>query len=173
MHVRSERDRNVIGAFALAAADALRRAAEDEVGQSGAAAGALITIDAYRGRSIEQLRGPLGLSQPGAVRLVERLEARGWVERRPSPGRATALHLTADGEGLLKRILAARAAALDALLAPLPEGEVAALAAAAEDALAAATTDRPTLERLCRLCERAACERCPVAGALRERRSGS
>ena len=79
MHGRSERDRNLIGAFALAAADAMRSAAEAEVGQSGAAAAALITIGAYRGRSIEQLRGPLGLSQPGAVRLVERLEARAWV----------------------------------------------------------------------------------------------
>jgi len=172
MHVRSDRDRNLIGAFALAAADALRSAAEAEVGQSGAAAAALITIDAYRGRSIEQLRGPLGLSQPGAVRLVERLEARGWVERRPSPGRATALHLTADGEALLKRILAARAAALDALLEPLANEQRAAMTAASEAALAAATTDRPTLERLCRLCERDVCDACPVAGALRERRSG-
>src|SRR5918992_3674897 len=99
MHVRSDRDRNLIGAFALAATDAMRRAAETEVGQSGAAAAALITIDAYRGRSIEQLRGPLGLSQPGAVRLVERLAAQGWVERRPSGGRATALHLTSAGGG--------------------------------------------------------------------------
>ena len=172
MHVRSERDRNLIGAFALAAADAMRRAAEAEVGQSGAAAAALITIDAYRGRSIEQLRGPLALSQPGAVRLVERLESQGWVERRPSPGRATALHLTPAGETVVARVLAARAAALDELLEPLGDDGRAAMAAAAEHALGAATTNRATLERLCRLCERAACSACPVAGALRERRSG-
>ena len=47
------------------------------VGETGAAASALVTIDAYPGRTIEQLRGPLGLSQPGAVRLVERLAAAG------------------------------------------------------------------------------------------------
>jgi MarR family transcriptional regulator, negative regulator of the multidrug operon emrRAB len=143
------------------------------VGQSGAAAAALITIDAYRGRSIEQLRGPLGLSQPGAVRLVERLQAQGWVERRPSGGRATALHLTSAGDAVVARVLAARAAALDELLEPLGDEARAAMAAAAEDALGAATTDRATLERLCRLCERAVCSACPVAGALRERRAGS
>ena len=106
------------------------------------------------------------------MRLSERLEAQGWVERRPSGGRATALHLTAAGEELLARVRAARAAALDALLQPLPEGEIAALAVAAEDALAAATTDRPTLERLRRLCERDVCERCPVSGSPRRRLPG-
>ena len=145
----------------------MRRAAEAEVAQSGAAASALITIGAYGGRSIEHVRGPLGLSQPGAVRLVERLESRGWVERRPTPGRATALHLTAAGEALVERVVAARGAALDALLEPLADTDIAAMAAAADTALAAATTDRGALERLCRLCERDVCEACPVAGALR------
>jgi MarR family transcriptional regulator, negative regulator of the multidrug operon emrRAB len=167
MHDPSPRDRNLIGAFALAAADALRVAAEAEVGQAGAAASALVTVGAYAGRSIEQLRGPLGLSQPGAVRLVERLEAQGWVERHPSPGRASALHLTAAGEAVVERVLAARGAALAELLEPLDRDEQAAMAAAAEKALAAATTDRAALERLCRLCERPACATCPVAGALR------
>src|SRR5688500_2485179 len=104
-----DRYRNVVGAFALAVADALRRAAEAEAGQSGAAAAALLTIEARPGRSIELLRAPLGLSQPGAVRLVERLERQGWVERRPSPGRATALHLTPAGAAVAGRIHAARA----------------------------------------------------------------
>jgi MarR family transcriptional repressor of emrRAB len=167
MHERFARERNLIGAFALAAGDAMRRAAEAEVGQAGAAAGALVTVGAYPGRSIEQLRGPLGLSQPGAVRLVERLEASGWVERRASPGRASALHLTAAGEAVVERVLAARAAALEALLEPLTDEQRAAMAAAGERLLAAATTDRAALERFCRLCERAVCTACPVAAAER------
>jgi MarR family transcriptional repressor of emrRAB len=162
-----DRHRNVVGAFALAVADALRRAAEAEAGQSGAAAAALLTIEARPGRSIEQLRAPLGLSQPGAVRLVERLERQGWIERRPSPGRATALHLTPAGETVAERIHAARAGALAALLEPLDGDQLAALTAAAGAVLAAATADRPALERLCRLCERDVCDECPVAGALR------
>ncbi len=145
----------------------MTRAAEQAVGQTGAAAAALVTVDAYPGRSIEQLRRPLGLSQPGTVRLVERLQDEGWLRRRPTTGRAVALHVTADGKAVVERILIARAAAVAELLEPLAEDSLRAMAAAAEDALAAATTDRPALERLCRLCERAVCERCPVAGALR------
>src|SRR4051794_2264352 len=37
------------------------------------AAGALVTIAAHPNRTVEQLRAPLGLSQPGAARLVQRL----------------------------------------------------------------------------------------------------
>jgi len=90
------------------------------------------------------------------------------VERRPSAGRATALHLTAAGEAVVDRMLAARGAALDALLEPLGGEQLEALTAAAGAVLAAATTDRPALERLCRLCERDVCDECPVAGALRD-----
>jgi DNA-binding MarR family transcriptional regulator len=167
MHVQSTRDRNLIAAFALAAADAMRDAIEESVGQGGGAAAALVTIGAYPGRSIERLRAALRLSQPGTVRLVERLEREGWVERAPSPGRASALRLTDSGTALVERLLAARARAVDELIAPLEPEAIAAMAAAAERALVAQTADRAALERLCRLCERAACDACPVAGALR------
>jgi MarR family transcriptional repressor of emrRAB len=167
MHDRSVRDRNLIGAFALAAADAMRRATEEAVGQGGASAAALVTIGAYPGRSLERLRVALEISQPGTVRLVERLEHAGWVERRPSAGRASALHLTAGGEALVDRLLYARERALAGVLEGVEPAAVAALAAAAEQALAARTSDRAALERQCRLCLRAACDDCPVAGALR------
>src|SRR5688572_21692095 len=62
---------NLLGALALEAADVQEAAARPVVGQGGAAAAALVTIAAHPGRSIEQLRAPLGLSQPGAVRLVD------------------------------------------------------------------------------------------------------
>src|SRR5688500_2652672 len=166
MHVRSGRDRNLIGAFALAAADAMRRAVEETVGQGGATAAALVTLGAYPGRSLEHLRTGLEISQPGTVRLVERLEREGWVERRPSPGRASALHLSASGARLVDELLDARERALAAVLEDVEPEAVAAMAAAAEQALAARTTDRAALERLCRLCERRACGACPVDRAL-------
>src|ERR687895_67620 len=77
---------NLLGALALDAAGALEAATKPVVGQAGAAAAALVTIAAHPGRSIERLRAPLGLSQPGAVRLVERLANLGWVERRGAGG---------------------------------------------------------------------------------------
>jgi DNA-binding MarR family transcriptional regulator len=171
MHDLIAHDRNVIGAFALAASDAMRSAVEQSLGQGGGAAAALTTVGAYPGRSIEQLRGPLALSQPGALRLVERLEREGWLERRPTPGRASALHLTLQGEEIVAGLLGARDAALTALLETLGPDDLAALASAAEQVLSARTTGRGELERLCRLCHRDACDAggaCPVASALRE-----
>jgi DNA-binding MarR family transcriptional regulator len=158
-----ERDLNVVGAFALAAADAMRQAAEQSLGQGASAPAALITIGAYPERTIEQLRRPLGLSQPGALRLVERLEEAGWVARRAANGRGVALSLTAAGENVTAELLRARDASLARLLSPLSASQVRQMAAAAEVVLAAQTDGRHDLERLCRLCDRDHCPDCPVA----------
>ena len=156
---------NVVGAFALAAADAVRQAAEQSLGHGASAPPALVTIGAYPGRTIESLRHPLGLSQPGALRLVERLEGEGWVERREAAGRGVALFLTPAGETVVAELLQARDATIKQLLDPLPESQIMKLADAAEIVLAAQTDSRLALERLCRLCHRTHCPGCPVAGA--------
>jgi MarR family transcriptional regulator, negative regulator of the multidrug operon emrRAB len=162
------RDANLLGAVALDAAGALEAATTPVVGQAGAAAAALVTIAAHPGRTIEALRAPLGLSQPGAVRLVERLVGSGWVERAGGGGRrGLELRLTPAGEALLHELLAARRAALAELLEPLTSAERDQLSGLLEKLLAARTGDRPDLERLCRLCEWRICDECPVAGALR------
>src|SRR3954465_4169390 len=83
MHAQSLRTANLVGAWALVVADAVTRTTERETGLGGAVPAALVTIGAYLDQSIEELRGALGLSQPGTVRLVDRLEAEGWVRRRP------------------------------------------------------------------------------------------
>jgi DNA-binding MarR family transcriptional regulator len=164
MHSR-ERSVNVVGAFALAAADVARRAAEQSLGVGGSAPAALVTIGAYPGRSMEQLRHPLGLSQPGVLRLVERLERAGWVERRDSVGRGVALSLTRSGQKAVAELLEARDAGLRRLLEGLADAELDDLATSAELVLGAQTAGRLDLERLCRLCHRDHCPDCPVAGA--------
>jgi DNA-binding MarR family transcriptional regulator len=163
MYSGNERVTNLLGALALEAAGALA-AVHEPVGQGGAAAAALVTIDAYPGRTIEQLRAPLGLSQPGAVRLVERLTAAGWVDRAGSRGRrGFELRLTDAGQAVVDEVLMRRRAALEELLAPLAGPERAQLETLLEKLLADRTRNRADLERLCRLCERSVCERCPVA----------
>jgi DNA-binding MarR family transcriptional regulator len=142
--MHSERDLNLVGAFALAAADAVRQAAEHSLGQ---------------------VRRPLGLSQPGALRLVERLEQAGWVARRAANGRGVALSLTTAGETVVAEILRARDASLARLLSALSAAQLRQVAAAAEVVLAAETDGRRDLERLCRLCHRDHCPDCPVAAA--------
>jgi MarR family transcriptional regulator, negative regulator of the multidrug operon emrRAB len=156
---------NLLGALTLEAAR-LQETVHEPVGQAGAAAQALVTIGAYPGRSIEQLRAPVGLSQPGAVRLVDRLVASGWVKRGGSRGRrGFELRLTAAGEAVVDDLLARRRAVLAELLEPLSEDERSTLEHLLEKLLAARTGDRADLERLCRLCERRVCNRCPVAAA--------
>jgi DNA-binding MarR family transcriptional regulator len=165
MYSGNPRVANLLGALSLEAARAMD-AVHEPVGETGAAASALVTIGAYPGRSIEQLRAPLGVSQPGAVRLVDRLARAGWVERAGSRGRrGFELRLTDAGEEVVDELLRRRRAALDELLAALSKREQAQLEALLEKLLAARTHDRGDLERLCRLCERRVCERCPVAAA--------
>jgi DNA-binding MarR family transcriptional regulator len=172
MHTSSAEDANphrttnLMGALALEAAHAMEQATQEVVGQAGAATAALVLIPARPEWTIEQLRAPLGLSQPGATRLVARLEDAGWVERiGPGGRRGVRLRLTPEGERVFDRLLLARRAAVSELLAPLSTRERDQLTGLLETLLAARTQDRPTLERICRLCERRCCERCPVAHA--------
>jgi MarR family transcriptional regulator, negative regulator of the multidrug operon emrRAB len=161
---RDTRTANLLGALALEAATAVQ-AAGAVVGQ-GAGAGALVTIAAHPGRTVEELREPLGLSQPGAARLVQRLVDAGWVERSGPGGRGgLRLRPTAAGLALLDELFAARRAALLELLEPLSGPEREALASMLERMLAARTAGTVGAKRLCRLCERHTCERCPVARA--------
>ena len=164
MYSGDARTANLLGALALEATRVMESVREP-VGQAGAAASALVTIGAYPGRTIEQLRAPLGLSQPGAVRLVERLASGGWVERAGSRGRrGFELRLTEAGEAVVDELLSRRRAALAELMDPLSGAERRQLETLLEKLLVARTNDRADLERLCRLCERRVCVRCPVAG---------
>jgi MarR family transcriptional repressor of emrRAB len=165
MYSGSSRTANLLGALALEAARMMETVREP-VGEAGAAATALVTIGAYPDRTIERLRAPLGLSQPGAVRLVERLAGAGWVTRAGARGRrGFELRLTEAGQAVVDELLARRRAVLAELLEPLSEAESRRLEGLLEKLLAARTRERADLERLCRLCERRACERCPVAAA--------
>jgi DNA-binding MarR family transcriptional regulator len=100
------------------------------------------------------------------VRLVDRLVASGWVKRGGSRGRrGFELRLTAAGEAVVDDLLGRRRGVLAELLEPLSEDERSTLERLLEKLLAARTGDRADLERLCRLCERRVCNRCPVAAA--------
>jgi MarR family transcriptional regulator, negative regulator of the multidrug operon emrRAB len=160
-----ERTANLLGALALTVADRMA---------TGSDAAALITLRNYaEGEPLDLLRRALALSHPGVVRLADRLERRGLVERHRSErdGRAVALRLTRAGRRAADDALAARAAAIDDALATLDPGERAALAGMLERMLAAATTDATASLVICRLCDPDVCghpNRCPVTQAARE-----
>ena len=163
------RTANLLGAFALEVTRAQAEATQRRLGKGGAAAAALVLIAADPGRTIEQLRAPLGLSQPGATRLMQRLADEGWIVLGgPGGRRGLQIRLTAAGEQMLDELLAVRRAALTEQLEPLNDRELAQLTELLERLLAARTTDRATLERICRLCDRPSCPSCPVSRALDE-----
>jgi MarR family transcriptional regulator, negative regulator of the multidrug operon emrRAB len=156
---------NVIAAGGRLIADSVDLAAREVLFLGGAAPAALVLVGARPGLSLEELRRPLALSQPGAVRLVDRLEARRWVERRRGDGRRLALHLTPGGRRLTQQLLAEQAKALAALVASLSDVEQAELVRLLEKMLVARVVEHGDRERLCRLCSRAECADCGVAAA--------
>jgi DNA-binding MarR family transcriptional regulator len=66
----------------------------------------LVVIEANPGLSQSDIAEFLGIERARLVRLLDRLERRGYTERRPSPHdrRSHALHLTREGQRILKRI---------------------------------------------------------------------
>jgi len=68
--------------------------------------GVLVVIDANPGLSQTRLGSALGIDRSTVVAVIDRLEARGLVVRRPSPHdrRSHALHLSETGNTVLKRV---------------------------------------------------------------------
>jgi hypothetical protein len=86
------------------------------------------------------------------------------AEREGGRGRAgVRLHLTDQGQRTLADLLGARRQTLIEVLEPAERAQLADLAG---KMLAARTTGRSALDRICRLCERSACTRCPVGGTM-------
>jgi MarR family transcriptional regulator, negative regulator of the multidrug operon emrRAB len=154
-----ERTGNLLGALALTLADQI---------DMGSDAAALITLRNYaEGEPLDLLRRALALSHPGVVRLADRLERGGLVERRRSKrdGRAVALRLTPAGRRAAAEAQAARADAVDTALAALGTDERRALDGMLERMLAAHTTDSTASLVICRLCDPDVCGHpasCPV-----------
>lgn len=163
----ADRLSQLLGVLALSATDRFRDRVEGTLGRAGTHAGALVHLDAHPGGSTEALRSVLGISQPGGVRVVDRLAADGLVERRPGPdSRTHALHLTRAGHRAARRILADRARELDRVLGVLDAGERERLEPLLEKLVAGLAEDRPGALEVCRLCDRDACCGAPAGCPL-------
>ncbi len=159
---------NQLGALALALADDMRAAAEAAACEPGPAAAALVLAGHVPNLSIAALAPAVGLSHPGAVRLVDRLVADGLMQRQPSPQdrRAVQLQLTPAGRDRAMAVQAARTAPLRQLVAMLDPAEARMLAGAVARLLAARVASEGDALRLCRLCDHDRCDTCPAERAL-------
>jgi len=161
-----DRELNLVGAFALAVADAQRSAGERDLDHVAAAPAALIAVAKYPHESVTFFAPILGLTGSGTVRLFERLTAAGLVQRQAGPdGRTLALALTPTGRRAAQRIIDVRRQAVADALAPLSDSERRELGRLLEKVLAALPDGRPAARHLCRLCDHVACDeigKCPI-----------
>ena len=152
----------------MAVADRIAAAALEVMNRAGETPAALIVIGYGLGPSNDQLRRILGLSHPGAVRLLDRLVADGLVERRPARDRrAVALFLTEQGHAVRETLLTERLAAIKPLLSPLSEAEEEALAALLSRLLASLPSSDLERCQLCRMCDDRVCTDCPIPASFK------
>ena len=85
--------------------------------------------------SVKELSDRLGLSLPGASRIVDALMRRGWLERREDPAdrRMKRVGITAEGRNVIGRIETARLAGLEDYSASLSPEQRARLSSALSD----------------------------------------
>jgi DNA-binding MarR family transcriptional regulator len=168
MRAEEMRDLNIIGAFALALSDDFKSAMQDLAEGNESACAALIVVNQESGLSVDRLSKILGLSQPGTVRLVDRLAEARLIERKTgSDRRSVALRLTEAGKRQVKSLLVGRRHSLMQALRDLDPGERVALAAIAEKVLRGLGHAPIECDRRCRLCDGDVCpdETCPMAAA--------
>lgn len=156
---------NVLGALAFRLADEIDGGLADLAIDTKALA-ALVHLSKYPNESIEKLRIPVGLSHSGCVRLVDRLAELGLVRRMPTTtdARAIQLALTRKGRALAARVHERRQEVLLRAVHSLAPAEQQQLGALVSKVFASEVTTGASALRSCRLCDYAACKRCPLRG---------
>ncbi|GAB2677987.1 MarR family winged helix-turn-helix transcriptional regulator [Kribbella swartbergensis] len=122
---------------------------------------ALTLIASHDGCSADWLWNRIGLTQSGTVRLIDRLERLGYVDRARS-GRVLELSLTAAGADLLEAWNAARDQAGREVLDVLTPAERRRFTDLLATALRRTARARPEADTTCRLCNWPVCTECPV-----------
>ena len=168
----SEHSANVLGALALVLYDRMSAAVSEAAGQPENGAAALSMLASFLAQPrVGLLHQALGLTPSGAVRMIDKLEADGFVRRGPGgDGRSTSVSLTARGRRVAGRVADARLAVLDEALSVLSDDERAVL----DERMLVGMMRTPGATRwMCRLCNAQACGHttgtCPVANEARER----
>jgi DNA-binding MarR family transcriptional regulator len=175
---RERRDRqaaNLLGALSLALSDRLEDAVTGAAALAENDGVALSALDQFlESPRIDLLAQVLGLTSPGTVRLVDRLERAGLARRvSGSDGRITSVVLTAAGRRRAKAVAGARTAMLDEALTALSPSERRQFAELAGKILAGLIRPPGARRWTCRLCDVVACGRadgrCPVYEAAKVR----
>ena len=163
-----ENERNALSALLLQISDATEAQIVDAVGLSARELAALVLVRNRAGCNVSWLHGRLGLTQSGAVRLLDRLQELGLVQRTRTDGRREiALAVTPRGERAVRRGTAVRAGVIDSQLTGLSPADRDAFTVLAARALAGQRRTRDEGDEACRLCDWRACTPdCPMEQAI-------
>ena len=158
---------NVVTAWALSLHDELAAVAEG-LGIGVRDIAAITLVASHPEVPVDWLRARIGLSQPGTVRLVDRLSAAGLVRRSAREGRSVHLAVTPAGQDLLRRWTQQRGQAVQRLTAGLDAGQEAQLTELLALTLSAPDRPRAEADQACRTCDWPACgDDCPVDRSVR------
>jgi MarR family transcriptional repressor of emrRAB len=166
------RSANLLGTVGLAVSDRIRAAGEAELGLSGSAPQALVALSTYLAdEPLEVIARAFDITPSAVVRLIDRLESAGLVERRSgTDGRRVSVRLTSRGHRQAKAILARRERELSDVLGALSAAERKELTRLNEKLLANLPEDVAGARRVCRYCDVRACGHydgtCPVTRGI-------
>jgi DNA-binding MarR family transcriptional regulator len=158
---------NLLGALSVAVGDGMDEAFDEACAVGDSAPAALILIHENPDTRIEGLARYLALSHSGTVRLVDRLEGRGWVARENCDDRrAVVLALTEDGERVATRLQKSRHGSLSRALSGIDAFDRQILERLVSRMLVNLVPDKAAADRTCRYCDGAACDQagCPLDG---------
>ena len=164
------RTANLLGAFLTGLHEHMSVRLEQESAIGGDAPAALVAIAYNEGCPVEFLRKTLTLSHSWTVRVVEKLEKAGLVQKKTGTDkRAVALYVTDLGRRKVHGIVRARRRCLDEVLSAVPTKDHKKLTTMLERMLACITGDDDSAEAICKLCEVDVCpqNRCPVTLAVK------
>jgi MarR family transcriptional repressor of emrRAB len=183
---RDTRLANLLGTVATGLTDVVSDLAADVGELDGTAATALVALhDFAPAGSVRMLSQVVGLTHAGGVRLVDRLDRAGYVERLPGvDARSISITLTSKGRSKARLIRKHRLTAITATMAGLTEQQRDQLTSTCELLITNLTNQRlaqrasgtpPASGALCRMCNFPACGRregrCPAATAAAEQRT--
>lgn len=158
---------NLVGSLALKIHDLQMDAAVDVSGISPTDCACLVSV-AHQdtAQSIVDIAAICNLSHSAAVRLVERLEKKGYICKTTTKFDRRKVHveLTEDGYEMRDKILKARRSAIEPIVSKFSRSDWKVIEWAAGFILADLTESRLESEQICRLCDAAACgnDNCPV-----------
>jgi DNA-binding MarR family transcriptional regulator len=159
------RTANLLGAIALELTERVERLSKRHPNETTSSLAALNVIGFYKGCSNNALSQALGLSHTTTVRLVDKLEASGYVTSETGADRrSVSLKLTQSGRERVRDVVSDRCRHLCEMLEILPEEDLEHLSRISDILLRSLVATASDADHICRLCDETACptEQCPV-----------